>query len=87
MLRNSTKTLQCTNNVVTVALPLTSIDVDEIITQVADTIGRSSINSLEDVDTDTYGLDNGYVLVYDSITQKWQSTQYLYQQIVDAGEY
>ena len=87
MLRNSVKQLQCANNVVTVALPLTSIDIDEIVNRVSETIGRTSIGDLEDVDTDTFGLNDGYVLVYDEITQKWQSTNILDRQIIDAGTY
>ena len=87
MLRNSVRQLQCTNNVVTVALPLTSIDIDEIVNRVSETIGRTSIGDLEDVDTDTFGLSDGYMLVFDEITQKWQSTNILDRQIIDAGEY
>lgn len=87
MIRNSKSVLQCVNNVVTVALPLTSIDIDEIVNRVSETIGRTSINDLEDVDTDTFGLSDGYMLVFDEITQKWQSTNILDRQIIDAGEY
>lgn len=87
MIRNPNHVLQCTNNVVTVALPLTSIDIDEIVNRVSETIGRTSIKDLEDVDTDTFGLQDGYMLVFDEITQKWQSTNILDRQIIDAGEY
>ena len=87
MLRNPRKTLQMCNNKVTVSLPLTEIDIEEIIDRVAEAIGRASIADIEDVDLTTYGLYDGYVLVYDHISKKWQSTNYLDRQIVDGGEY
>lgn len=87
MLRNCQKALQCVNNVVTVALPLTSIDLDELITKVSEAIGRTSISNIEDVDTETYGVKNGSLLIYDEVTKKWQSSTYLVSQLVDAGEY
>lgn len=75
------------NNKVTVSLPLTEIDIEEIVDRVAETIGRISIADIEDVDLTTYGLYDGHVLVYDHISKKWQSTNYLDRQIVDGGEY
>lgn len=75
------------NNKVTVSLPLTEIDIEEIIDRVVEAIGRPSIANNEDVDLTTYGLYDGYVLVYDHISKKWQSTNYLDRQIVDGGEY
>lgn len=87
MLRNPRKTLQMCNNKVTVSLPLTEIDIEEIIDRVSEAIGRTSVGDIEDVDLETYGLQSGYILVYDSISQKWQSTNYLDRQIVDGGEY
>lgn len=75
------------NNKVTVSLPLTEIDIEEIIDRVSEAIGRTSIRDIEDVDLETYGLQSGYILVYDNISQKWQSTNYLDRQIVDGGEY
>ncbi len=68
-------------------MPLTEIDIEEIIDRVSEAIGRTSIGDLEDVDLETYGLQKGYILVYDNISQKWQSTNYLDRQIVDGGEY
>ena len=87
MLRNPRKTLQSVNNCVTVALPLTSIDVQQIVNQVVEIIGKQTVSELEDVDLDTYGLEDGSVLVYNAFTQQWQSTTYIDRQHIDAGEY
>ena len=87
MLRNPRKTLQMCNNKVTVSLPLTEIDIEEIIDRVTETIGRTALGDLEDIDLKTYGLNDGYILVFDHISKKWQSTNYLDRQIVDGGEY
>lgn len=87
MLRNPRKTLQSVNNCVTVALPLTSIDVEQIVNQVVEIVGSPAISDMTDVDFDTYGLEDGAILVYNGVTQQWQSTTYIDRQHIDAGEY
>ena len=87
MLRNPKKTLQAINNCVTVALPLTSIDIDHIIDAVTDKMGTSSIENMIDVDLTTEGVEDGSLLVYKAEIQKWQSTKKLDRQIINAGEY
>ena len=91
MLRNPKKTLQAINNCVTVALPLTSIDMEHIIESVTESItdklGDMSIENISDVDLVTEGVEDGSLLVYKAETQKWQSTRKLERQIINAGEY
>lgn len=87
MLRDPRKTLQAVNNCVTVALPLTSIDIDVIVQHVLQTIGDFKIDKLVDVDLETYGLRDGSLLIYSQKNNKWQSSTYLNKQSIDAGEY
>ncbi len=87
MLRNPRKTLQMCNNKVTVSLPLTEIDIEQIIDRVVEAIGRTSLSELEDVDLQSFGLKDGSLLIYNSISQTWQSSTYLDRQVVDCGEY
>lgn len=87
MLRNPKKTLQAINNCVTVALPLTSIDLDIILEKVVDIVGTHSIENMTDVDFETYGVEDGSLLVYNKALQKWQSTKTLDRQVINAGEY
>ena len=87
MLRNPKKTLQAINNCVTVALPLTSIDLDHIVDAVTDKLGNISIENMIDVDLTTEGVEDGSLLVYKAEIQKWQSTKKLDRQIINAGEY
>ena len=101
MLRNPKKTLQAINNCVTVALPLTSIDLDTIIEKVLEQTSSNTIQGMTDVDLTTEGVEDGSLLVYMSIIhgmptvrlqynkalQKWQSTKTLDRQVINAGEY
>ena len=80
MYKDPRKTLQAINNRVTVALPLTSIDVDLI----ADNI---KLEQLAEVDVETEGKTDGVLLVFNTNTQQWQSTKLLDRQQMDAGEY
>lgn len=82
MYKDPRKTLQAINNRVTVALPLTSIDVDLI----ADNI-KLKLEQLADVDVETEGKTDGVLLVFNTNTQQWQSTKLLDRQQMDAGEY
>ena len=87
MLRNPKKTLQAINNCVTVALPLTSIDLDVIIDKVLEQTTSNSIGNMSDIDFATEGVEDGSMLVYNAEIQKWQSTKKLDRQIINAGEY
>ena len=87
MLRNPKKTLQAINNCVTVALPLTSIDMDVIIDKVLEQTTSNSIGNMTDIDFATEGVEDGSMLVYNAESQKWQSTKKLDRQIINAGEY
>ena len=87
MLRNPKKTLQAINNCVTVALPLTSIDIEMIIEKVLEQTGTCALGTMPDIDFETEGVEDGSVLVYKAELQKWQSTKKLDRQIINAGEY
>ena len=87
MLRNPKKTLQAINNCVTVALPLTSVDLDRIIESVKEAVQVGNISGMEDIDLTTYGVEDGSLLVYNKETEKWQSTRKLERQVINAGEY
>ena len=80
LLRDPKRTVCAINNKVTVSLPLTQIDVKDIANKI-------NIEDLADVDIETYGKNDGVVLVYDSNTAQWQSTVLLDRQQMDAGEY
>lgn len=86
MLRNPKKSLQAINNCVTVAMPLTEIDVDYIADKVT---GRLEyVDNLSEMqDVDLRNLEEGSLLVFNEIEQKWQSTRKLLRQTMDAGEY
>lgn len=45
------------------------------------------IEALEDVDTTTYGKQNGSVLVYRTTTNKWTATTVLDAQDITGGHY
>jgi len=87
MYRSPRRTLANCNNVVSVSLPLTEIDLTVIADRVVETIGLKSLEDLGNVDTETYGVETGSILVYNSEIQKWQSTTRLIYQQIDAGEY
>ena len=78
--KEPTRTLNSINNRVTVSLPMTTIDVEEV-------SKRIKIENLRDVDVKTYGKEDGSVLVFDGYTQTWRSQRLLNKQIIDAGEY
>jgi hypothetical protein len=46
-----------------------------------------SLDNVADVDTSTYGKENGSVLVYKTLTHKWTSTRTLDLQIMEGGEF
>lgn len=78
--KEPTRTLNSINNRVTVSLPMTTIDVEEV-------SKRIQLENLRDVDVKTYGKEDGSVLVFDKSTQMWKSQRLLDKQIIDAGEY
>lgn len=78
--KEPTRTLNSINNRVTVSLPMTTIDVEEV-------SKRIQLENLRDVDVKTYGKEDGSVLVFDESTQTWRSQRLLNKQIIDAGEY
>ena len=49
--------------------------------------GAAPLQNLADVDTSTVGLADGYVLVYDSASQKFQSTNVLNSVTVNGGSF
>lgn len=87
MYRSPRRTLSNCHNVVSVSIPLTEIDINVIIERVAEAIGRTSIADIEDVDLATFGLEDGSLLIYNAVTETWQSSTYLDRQRVDAGTY
>lgn len=87
MYRSPRRTLANVHNCVSVSLPLTEIDINVIIEKVVDAIGRTSIADIEDVDLNTFGLEDGSLLIYNDVTKTWQSSTYLDRQRIDAGEY
>lgn len=86
MLRNPKKSLQAINNCVTVAMPLTEIDIDYVADKVTSQLEFVD-NLTEMKDVDVSALENGSILIFNEIEQKWQSTRMLRRQILDAGEY
>ena len=86
MLRNPKKSLQAINNCVTVAMPLTEIDIDYVADKVTSQLEFVD-NLAEMKDVDVSALENGSILIFNEIEQKWQSTRMLRRQILDAGEY
>jgi hypothetical protein len=78
--KEPTRTLNSINNRVTVSLPMTTIDAEEV-------SKRIQLENLRDVDVKTYGKEDGSVLVFDEYTQMWKSQRLLNKQIIDAGEY
>ena len=87
MLRSTRRTLANCNNILSVSLPLTDIDIEMIINRVAEAIGRTSIADIEDVDLQTFGLKDGSLLIYNGVTETWQSSTFLDRQRIDGGEY
>lgn len=86
MLRNPKKSLQAINNCVTVAMPLTEIDVDYIADKVTGQLEFvDHLSELQDVDLRI--LEEGSILVFNELENKWQSTRNLRRQFLDAGEY
>ena len=49
--------------------------------------GEATLQNLADVDTSTVGLAEGYVLVYDSASQKFQTTNVLNHVTVNGGSF
>ena len=80
MLRKPTKTVQAINNRVTVSLPLTQFNTQELAAKI-------KIEDLRDVDIVTEGKTDGVVLVYNGNTEQWTSTKRLNKQVMDGGEY
>lgn len=86
MLRNPKKSLQAINNCVTVAMPLTEIDVDYIADKVTSQLEYvDHLSEMQDIDL--RNLEEGSILVFNELENKWQSTRNLRRQILDAGEY
>lgn len=96
MLRNPRKTLQCNCNNVTVSLPLTEIDIDEIVTNVIEVLQNGgsellcnilSLDDLKDVNLHSHVVEDGSVLIYDQTEGQWIPTKSLIKQTVDGGQY
>lgn len=96
MLRNPRKTLQCNCNNVTVSLPLTEIDIDEIVTNVIEVLQNGgsellcnilSLDDLKDVNLRSHVVEDGSVLIYDQAEGQWIPTKSLIKQTVDGGQY
>jgi hypothetical protein len=49
--------------------------------------GAATVQNLADVDTDTNGLSDGYLLIYDSASQKFQSGNVLNNVTVNGGSF
>lgn len=49
--------------------------------------GAATIQNLADVDTDTNGIGDGYLLIYDSASQKFQSGNVLNNVTVNGGSF
>ena len=80
MLRKPVKTVQAINNRVTVSLPLTQFNTQELAAKI-------KIEDLRDVDIVTEGKTDGVVLVYFVISDNLTSTKLLNKQVMDGGEY
>ena len=49
--------------------------------------GAATLQNLADVDTDTNGIGDGYLLIYDSASQKFQSGNVLNNVTVNGGSF
>jgi len=49
--------------------------------------GAATVQNLADVDTDTNGLGDGYLLIYDSASQKFQTGNVLNNVTVNGGSF
>lgn len=49
--------------------------------------GAATLQNLADIDTITYGLENGSTLVYDSATKRFQTTKVLNDITVNGGSF
>jgi hypothetical protein len=49
--------------------------------------GAATIQNLADVDTNTVGLDDGFLLVYNSATKRFQTSNILNNVIVNGGSF
>jgi hypothetical protein len=49
--------------------------------------GAATVQNLADIDTDTYGLDDGYLLIYNAATQKFQTNNVLNNVTVNGGSF
>tara|TARA_B100002019_G_C21234453_1_gene581960 strand:+ start:1448 stop:1657 length:210 start_codon:yes stop_codon:yes gene_type:complete len=49
--------------------------------------GAATLRNLADVDTDTVGLGEGYVMVYNATTEKFQTTNVLNNVTVNGGSF
>ena len=49
--------------------------------------GAATIQNLADVDTDTNGIGDGYLLIYDSASQKFQTGNVLNNVTVNGGSF
>ena len=49
--------------------------------------GAATLQNLADVDTQTNGLDDGYLLIYDSASQKFQTGNVLNNVTVNGGSF
>lgn len=75
MFRSPRKTIANCNNVCTVSLPLTEIDINVIVRRVTEAIGMTSLGDFPDVNIED--VSEGNVLVYNEAKRVWQNTNHL----------
>lgn len=75
MFRSPRKTITNCNNVCTVSLPLTEIDINVIVRRVTEAIGMTSLGDFPDVNIEDVG--EGNVLVYNEAKRAWLNTNHL----------
>jgi len=49
--------------------------------------GAATLQNLADIDTQTNGIDDGYLLIYDSASQKFQTGNVLNNVTVNGGSF
>ena len=75
MFRSPRKTIANCNNVCTVSLPLTEIDINVIVRRVTEAIGMTSLGDFPDVNIENVG--EGNILVYNEAKRAWLNTDHL----------
>jgi hypothetical protein len=82
--KSSSIKISTTNNAIA---KLTGVQKSAVTVGIQGPAGVSSGFFLSDVsDIDTTGLEDGFVLVYDAVRQKWVAQRMLNKQQIDSGE-